>query len=234
MNCFRDGNECPYRKMCKEYQKDGNCYKMCTKFHKIDLLFYKANIPKRYLQPFILVPSTEEDQCQYEILNTIKNEIYEFVREGRGLYIFSRLKLNGKTSWGIKILQNYIHLIKDDDGNKTRALYVDVGIYLQELKSSFDDKNSDISDFKYDIDNADLVVWDNIDEIKLSEWEAGIIKQHIKRRISNKLSNIFIGTNTGAKLDYLITYDLRQYVENDMRVELYSERGAKNDRISNN
>lgn len=227
MHCFKNGNDCPYNKICETKSDDGECYRMCPRFHLIDLAFYNANIPRRYLQPFILVPSTEKDQCQYEILNTIKNEIFDFVKEGRGLYIFSKIKLNGKTSWGIKILQHYIHLTKYFDGNRTRAIYVDVGEYLQELKSSFSDKNNDeIEKFKNDIDKADLVVWDNIDEIKLTEWEAGIIKQHIKKRLSNKLSNIFIGNNIGPKLDYMVTYDLRQYIENDLKVELYSERGA--------
>ena len=144
------------------------------------------------------------------------------------MYIFSKLKLNGKTSWGIKILQQYLHLVKEDNGNRTKALYVDVGAYLTELKASFDSKiNKDIDEFRFDIDNADLVIWDNIDEIKLSEWESGTIKQHIKKRLSNNLSNIYIGTNIGTKLDYLVGYDLRQYIEDDMKVELYSERGDR-------
>ena len=96
------------------------------------------------------------------------------------------------------------------------------------MKASFDSKiNKDIDEFRFDIDNADLVIWDNIDEIKLSEWESGTIKQHIKKRLSNNLSNIYIGTNTGTKLDYLVGYDLRQYIEDDMKVELYSERGGR-------
>ena len=105
---------------------------------------------------------------------------------------------------------------------------MDVGAYLTELKASFDSKiNKDIDEFRFDIDNADLVIWDNIDEIKLSEWESGTIKQHIKKRLSNNLSNIYIGTNIGTKLDYLVGYDLRQYIEDDMKVELYSERGDR-------
>lgn len=228
MYCFKNGNDCPYRSICDNYAPDGNCFKMCTKFHQIDLLFHNANIPRRYLQPFTLVPSTIQDQGQYDILNEIKNGIFEFVREGRCLYIFSKLKLNGKTSWGIKILQQYLHLVKEDNGNRTKALYVDVGAYLTELKASFDSKiNKDIDEFRFDIDNADLVIWDNIDEIKLSEWESGTIKQHIKKRLSNNLSNIYIGTNIGTKLDYLVGYDLRQYIEDDMKVELYSERGGR-------
>ena len=68
MYCFKNGNDCPYRSICDNYAPDGNCFKMCTKFHQIDLLFHNANIPRRYLQPFTLVPSTIQDQAQYSAL----------------------------------------------------------------------------------------------------------------------------------------------------------------------
>lgn len=225
MYCFKNGKDCPYRSICEEYKEDGTCSEMCTRFYEIDNLFYKANIPKRYLQPYKLYPDPRDIDA-YEYLATYKDNIWGYVQEGFNLYIHSLHKLNGKTSWGIKILQNYIHNVRKDNGSKTRGLYVDVGEYLAQLKASFDSyDNEDISNFKKDIDSADLVVWDNIDETKLSEWERSTLRQHIKRRLSNNLSNIYIGNNSGKDLDNFIGYDLRQYITLDKDVQLSYGRG---------
>lgn len=225
MYCFKNGKDCPYRSICKEYKEDGTCSDMCTRFYEIDTLFYKANIPKRYLQPYKLYPD-RADIAAYEELDIYKQNIFAFVQEGFNLYIHSTVRLNGKTSWGIKILQNYIHSVRTDDGNKTRALYVDVGEYLSQLKASFDNyDNEDIDIFKRDIDSADLVVWDNIDEFRLSEWERATLKTHIKRRLSNNLSNIYIGLNEGKDLDNFIGYDLRQYITLGYDIKLSCKKG---------
>ena len=225
MYCSKNGKDCPYRSICKDFKEDGSCSDMCTRFYEIDNLFYKANIPKRYLQPYKLYPDPR-DVSSYEELSIYKDDIFNYVQEGFNLYIHSYQKLNGKTSWGIKILQNYIHTVRQDNGFKTRGLYVDVGDYLAQLKASFDSYDTeDIENFKRDIDTADLVVWDNIDEFKLTEWEKATLKQHIKRRLSNNLSNIYIGTNKGDKLDNFIGYDLRQYIYLDRDVEISYKRG---------
>lgn len=225
MYCFKNGKDCPYRSICEEYKEDGTCSEMCTRFYEIDNLFYKANIPKRYLQPYKLYPDPK-DFNSYEYLQTYKDNIWGYVQEGFNLYIHSNIRLNGKTSWGIKILQNYIHNVRSDNGSRTRGLYVDVNEYLTQLKASFDSyDNEDIENFKRDIDSADLVVWDNIDEFRLSEWERSTLRQHIKRRLSNNLSNIYIGTNDSNNLDNFIGYDLREYILIDKQVKLYAKRG---------
>ena len=136
--------------------------------------------------------------------------------------------MNGKTSWAIKILQNYLHHILTEPGSRKRALYVETGEYLRELKSSFDynSESEEIREFEKDIDQVDLVVWDNIDEARLSDWERNNIKQHIKKRLANNLSNIFVGNNMDYKLSSIIGEDLKTYVQdNSTLVLLFAERG---------
>lgn len=225
MYCFRNGNDCPYRDNCNEYRKDGTCNTMCIKFHEIDLLFKNANIPKKYLQPIKLFPS-KEDIDSYEILNQIKNNILQMVSYGFNVYLVSNLKLNGKTSWGIKILQNYLHYIRHQSGSRKRGLYVDTNEYLSLLKANFDSPNQEIKEFERDIDEVDLVVWDNIDEAKLSEWERNNIKQHIKKRLANNLSNIFIGNYTDRELILRVGQDLKCYIQdNSTLIKLIGKRG---------
>lgn len=234
MGCFRNGKECPYRNSCHDFIEDGSCSNMCPQFHEINILFENANIPKKYTQPYKLYPS-KEDIGSYNSLNEIKSNILEMISYGFNIYIFSNKHQNGKTSWAIKILQNYLHCIWNMPGNRKRGLYVDVGEYLKEIKFSFNENNRDMRDFEYDLDNADLVIWDNIDENKLSEWDKGNLKQHIKKRNSNNLSNIFVGTNYDNKLSSIVGSDLKYYIQdNSIIIPLMGERGESNDRITSN
>lgn len=225
MYCFKNGKDCPYRNTCDAFKKDGTCSAMCVKFHEIDLLFSNANIPRKYLQPIKLFPA-QEDVDSYEILNEIKNNILQMVVYGFNMYLVSKLKLNGKTSWGIKILQNYFHYIWQEPGSRKRGLYVDVNEYLSLLKANFDNPDQDIKEFERDLDEVDLVIWDNIDEARLSEWERGNIKQHIKKRLANNLSNIFIGNSLDKDLILKIGEDLKCYIQdNSTLIKLVGKRG---------
>lgn len=226
MYCFKNSDDCPYSKICENKTSEGDCSKMCARFHEIDLLFSNANIPRRYLQPYRLFPG-ELDKENYDILNGIKNNILDLTKKGFNLYIVSNQKQNGKTSWAIKIIQQYFHYIWPEPGSRKRALYVDVNEYLTQIKASFNNYNDEVmKDFERDIDLVDIVIWDNIDESKLSEWERGNIKQHIKKRLANQMSNIFVGNNLDHKLSSIIGEDLKYYVQdNSIIIPLIDVRG---------
>ena len=225
MYCFKNGNECPYRNICKDKTSSGDCYKMCGKLNEIDLLFYNANIPRAFLQPMLLYPGIDDTDI-FEILNEIKINIIEYVQNGLNITIYSHKRGNGKTSWAIKILQNFLHHIWSEPGSRTRGLYVDVPEYFSELKAEFDSKEKNAKEFARDIDNADLVIFDNIDVVRLSEWERNVMNQHIRKRINNKLSNIFIIRNIDNPLVNLIGEDLSYYVSNNSIVlTIAGERG---------
>lgn len=225
MYCFKNGNDCPYRNICEKKTANGDCYKMCGKLNEIDTLFHNANIPRAFLQPITLYPSPI-DVASYESLNYIKNNIVELIDAGLNITISSMHHGNGKTSWAIKILQNYLHKIWTQPGNRTRGLYVDIPEYFSELKAEFDTKERNAKEFARDIDNADLVIFDNIDIIRLTEWERNILAQHIRKRINNKLSNIFIITTDGNQLMNLIGENLVYYIaENSSVLTIKGKRG---------
>lgn len=227
MNCFKNGNECPYRQSCNDYLSDGSCSKLCTQIHELDLLFHNANIPKRFYQPLKLYPD-DIDVESYEALSVIKNNIAQLVEDGFNLYIYSPLKLNGKTSWAVKILQNYFHYILAESGTRNRGLYVDVNEYLTLLKSNFDNPDKSIKDLDKALNNVDIVIWDNMDETRLSEWERGNIKTHIKKRLADNHSNIFVGSSINNELSIKIGEDLKAYVQdNSIVISLLGKRGDK-------
>lgn len=228
MYCYKNGNDCPYRKTCKQRTSDGECYKMCVDFNEIDLMMHNANIPHKYVQPIVLYPSCKEDVESFEILSEIKKNIAAMVRQGFNLYIKSNQRQNGKTSWGIKILQNYIHHLIGKPGSKDRALYLDLNEYLRELKLSFDSKDKEFKQTEKVMRECDLLVLDGIDEVRLSEYERNYLKIIIKSRLANNLSNIFIGRNTAGNLINAIGNDLKYYVEdNSTVISIYGIRGDK-------
>lgn len=226
MYCFKNGNDCPYRNTCKDKTSNGDCYKLCAKFNEIDTLFYNANIPRAYLQPMVLYPN-KIDLKTYEVLAEVKSNIIECVNQTLNITICSSKRGNGKTSWAIKILQNYLHNVWYEPGGRTRGLYVDVPEYISQLKAEFDSKEKDAKMFAKDIDRADLVIFDNIDIQRLSEWEKSLLGQHIRKRVSNGLSNIYIiRTIGGNELKYIIGEDLYYYVMSQSTVlPLYGEGG---------
>lgn len=228
MYCYKNGNDCPYRKACKQRTSDGECYKMCVDFNEIDLMMHNANIPHKYVQPIVLYPSCKEDVESFEILSEIKKNIAAMVEQGFNLYIKSNQRQNGKTSWGIKILQNYIHHLIGKPGSKDRALYLDLNEYLRELKLSFDSKDKEFKETEKVMRECDLLVLDGIDEVRLSEYERNYLKMIIKSRLANNLSNIFIGRNTAGNLINAIGNDLKYYVEdNSTVISIYGIRGDK-------
>lgn len=228
MYCYKNGNDCPYRKTCKQRTSDGECYKMCVDFNEIDLMMHNANIPHKYVQPIVLYPSCKEDVESFEILSEIKKNIAAMVQQGFNLYIKSNQRQNGKTSWGIKILQNYIHHLIGKPGSKDRALYLDLNEYLRELKLSFDSKDKEFKKTEKVMRECDLLVLDGIDEVRLSEYERNYLKIIIKNRLANNLSNIFIGRNTAGNLINAIGNDLKYYVEdNSTVISIYGIRGDK-------
>ena len=224
MYCYKNGNDCPYRKTCKQRTSDGECYKMCVDFNEM----HNANIPHKYVQPIVLYPSCKEDVESFEILSEIKKNIAAMVEQGFNLYIKSNQRQNGKTSWGIKILQNYIHHLIGKPGSKDRALYLDLNEYLRELKLSFDSKDKEFKQTEKVMRECDLLVLDGIDEVRLSEYERNYLKIIIKNRLANNLSNIFIGRNTAGNLINAIGNDLKYYVEdNSPVISIYGIRGDK-------
>lgn len=228
MYCYKNGNDCPYRKTCKQKTSDGECYKMCVDFNEIDLMMHNANIPHKYVQPIVLYPSCKEDVESFEILSEIKKNIAAMVEQGFNLYIKSNQRQNGKTSWGIKILQNYIHHLIGKPGSKDRALYLDLNEYLRELKLSFDSKDKEFKKTEKAMRECDLLVLDGIDEVRLSEYERNYLKMIIKSRLANNLSNIFIGRNIAGNLINAIGNDLKYYVEdNSTVISIYGIRGDK-------
>ena len=99
------------------------------------------------------------DRQAYKALGKIRNHITEFVDEHRNLYICSREVGNGKTSWAIKMLHTYFHYRAKGNYENLLGMFVNT----TDLLLRFKDFNNPVSQkYKDDLENVDLVVFDDI------------------------------------------------------------------------
>lgn len=161
-------------------------------------------IPKNRQYPQELV--ADVDLEPYTTLADIKDDIVFFVENGQNVFICSRNTGNGKTSWAIKLMLRYFNEIWAGNGFRVRGLFVNVPTLLLQLKN-FDNPLSD--EYKKNLMEADLIVWDEIASSSISNYDYGNLLMFLDYRISAEKSNIFTSNvvssaelekNVGSKL----------------------------------
>lgn len=181
---------CPLAEMCA-HANGIQCEYTCYYYHSAHSLIQQARIPSKY-QGELKLKTTKEDLETYKTLNEFKNEVHSHVKQGHGLYLYSPTKGNGKTSWAIKILREYLKKVSPEaDILECRGLYVNVPHYMKKLKDSIDDYDKDLQIFRGHIEKAEVVVWDDIGREKPSDYSKEILYSGINYRYENDKSQIF-------------------------------------------
>lgn len=165
---------------------------MCYEYNQLHFLLGNSLLPKRLFYPFSLVAG-KEDLETFKLLTSIKENVVDFVDSGKNLYIYGMTPGNGKTSWAIKILQQYLADIHYGNTYEIRGLFISVDKFLFDLKRSFNHPSSDFDLLLSIIDEVDLVVWDDITASNNSVYDNEILLIKIGNRILKGLSNIYTG-----------------------------------------
>ena len=150
-------------------------------------------IPKRYLNEISLIPAKVDEQV-FKELNNIKLNIREFVDKGDNLLICSNNVGNGKTTWSIKFLKEYIDEVQNIKfKNNCPALFINVTNFLNEKKLSISDPelHSNVIDTERKILSAKLVVFDDLGVKDISQFDMGNLYYWIDERTNNMKSCIF-------------------------------------------
>ena len=150
-------------------------------------------IPKRYEKNIELRPSSKDAET-FKELGEIRDNIKEFVDRGDNLLICSNNVGNGKTTFAIKILKAYIKEVSDKGFlYDTPALFVNVNSFLNEKKLAISDPtlNEKIKLMEKCILSAKLVVFDDIADKSLSEYDMNTMYYWLDYRTSNLKSCIF-------------------------------------------
>ena len=175
--------KCWYKDVCKNKQCSG-----CIRYSEMKYLMDNSGIPEKKQFPVTLTCDAIDRKAFMELAD-IKSDIENFVKNGESLYITSDKTGNGKTSWAIKIMLKYFDCIWAGNGFRVRGYFVHVPTFLNMMK----DFNNDHSDLKTIIENADVVVWDDIVAAKLSDYDLTQLLSFIDTRIYKELSNIYTG-----------------------------------------
>lgn len=163
-----------------------------------------SGIPVNRQYPQELV--ADVDLEPYSILADIKDDIVFFVENGQNVFICSKYTGNGKTSWSIKLLLKYFDNVWAGNGFKVRGLFVNVPTLLLQLKN-FDNPISE--EYKKQLMDVNLVVWDEIASTSISNYDYGNLLMFLDYRIASNKSNIFTSNvvtkselekNVGSKL----------------------------------
>lgn len=174
---------CWYKDVCEL-----NSCNNCIRYNEMKYLVNQSGIPLNRQYPAELVGGI--DTNAFIQLADIKDDIINFVNNGKNIYIVSENTGNGKTSWAIKLLLKYFNEIWAGNGFKVRGLFIHVPTLLNQLKN-FENPLSE--EYKSDIINSDLVVWDDIGSIYLSNYDNSQLISYIDQRIFMGKSNIYTG-----------------------------------------
>ena len=177
-------------------------------------LMDNSGIPKSKQMPQTLI--ADVDLEKYTLLADIKSDIVEFIADGENLFICSKYTGNGKTSWAIKLMLKYFDEVWAGNGFKVRALFVNVPTLLLQLKNF---KNPVSEEYKKNLMNVDLVVWDEIASTNISNYDYSNLLMYIDYRILNDKSNIFTSNITSAsELEKLVGAKLTSRIWNTSRI----------------
>ena len=163
----------------------------CIRYSEMKYLMDNSGIPKNRQIPKTL--TADIDLEPYSKLADIKADIVNFVKDGENLFICSKYTGNGKTSWALKLLLKYFDSIWAGNGFRVRGMFVNVPTLLLQLKN-FSHPLSE--EYKHNLMEADLIVWDEIASTSISTYDYGNLLMFLDYRFSAGKSNIFTSNAT--------------------------------------
>lgn len=216
-------NKCYLKEICKKGIAN-ECNEVtyndfCVKLFKIDTMFESAMLPEYLRSNINLYASTEQENQLFKLLLDYKNNINTHVKQGDNLMLFSNNTGNGKTSWAVKILQNYIikNWLKSVLSNP--ALFIHVPTYLRELKLNIDSSRKYVEQINNKILDSPLVVWDDIATKSISAYESEQLLAIIDSRLQSKKSNIYTCNISPEKLNTVLDSRLASRINQSIKYE---------------
>ena len=181
--------DCWYSNFCDKSDGDPcSKFEHCPKYLEMEYLMENSNLPRAKQKSLELKLYDNCDEKAYDRLSEIKSDIVDFVDNGRNLVIAGSTTGNGKTTWAIKLLHKYFDRVCVGNGFEVRGLFINVPTLLIKLKDFGDPISSKL---KRSMLNADLVVWDDIGAINLSNYDYEQLLMLIESRVFAEKSNIF-------------------------------------------
>lgn len=210
---------CWYQEGCT--LKHQSCQRTCHRYLEMNYLINNCGMKnaERYLKT--LKPQNTEFEA-YLKLKQIKDNIVDFVQQGKNLYIKSEYLQTGKTSWALKMLYKYFDEIWSGNGFRIRGYFLYVPEFLSNMRTLEYKNSPEYRLLTNVLRTADLVIWDDITGNALNQQEQSIINLFIDRRFIEEKANIFTGLhNQHTDLEGLLGFKLANRITtNCQTVEL--------------
>lgn len=190
-----------------------------------DTYLKNSQIPKRYLQDIPLTPSKQDEQVFIE-LNEIKENIKQFVDNGENLLICSRSCGNGKTTFATKLAKAYIDKVCNYSfPNNTPVLFINVNSFLNEKKLAINDKvlANKLNGIERSILTAKLVIFDDIADKTLSEYDMNTMYYWLDYRTANLKSCIFTSNQLPEQLKNTLNGKMYSRIVNYSKIKMITD-----------
>lgn len=199
---------CWYKRICTE-----QCSENCIRYKLMYSLFKQSNLPEA-LWGYKELVCHEKDLQVYKQLQAKSDAILNFIESGNNLYIYSENCGNGKTTWAIRLMYSYFDKIWHKSCFDCKALFVSVPKFLYNCKRSISQDVKGFEELCNLIGEVDLVIWDDIGEMKASDYEHQILFQYIDDRINSKKSNIYTSNKNKEHLEDVLGVRLASRIYN--------------------
>lgn len=185
---------CWFKGKCKK-----ECAPNCNIFMEFKYLLDTSGLPVNYREPKKLQPD-EEDLNTFITLAEIKDDIYNFVKEGKFLYLWGENTGSGKSNWVCKIALTYMALIANGNGfnqdNGVQFCYVPEFILMT---TSFKDENRD--EYLKSMLTKKLLILDDIGSCDSGKFAETNLASIIDMRYRNGLSTLFTSNLSESGLE---------------------------------
>ncbi len=169
----------------------------CTTYVQMKWQMEHSGLPEAKQRPISLYLTDDNsgDKKAFYRLADIRKNIVDFVQSGKNLYLCSKWTGNGKTSWAVKMLHTYFHYTAVGNYENLKGMFVSTPGLLLKLK----DFNNPVSKtFRNNLENVDLVIWDDIAVSGITQYDYTQLFNIIDSRIFAEKSNIFTSNVVGV------------------------------------
>lgn len=184
--------QCQAQSYCKG--RPHKCDIYCIGYVQMHNIYTLSNMPKKY-QYGVALTAPDEDLDTFRALKAWQDNVEENIQQGKGLFLYSRTKGNGKTSWCCKIMNEYFRKVALANNLRCRGLYVNVPEFFQDLRNLMDMGTDEdrirMRDLIENIKTADLVLWDDIGTESPTKWVREQLYIFINHREANGLSQFY-------------------------------------------
>ncbi len=195
----------------------------CQRKYKMDSLYSAALMTESQKQHITLrVDQDGTDLEQFKQLAAIEQDIVNFIKDGKNLYLHSAIPGNGKSSWSLRLAEAYFNKIWARTSGKCRVLFISVPRFLLAIKDNISVKSSYVEYIKENVLEADLVIWDDLASKVGSEFELSHLLSLIDNRLVLGKSNIYTSNLNKQQLYTAIGERLASRVANmSIDIELF-------------